>query len=366
MLEINETRDNTSLCLALRGRIDSETAPEFEQYINKTILTGITSLTLDCAELDFISSAGLRVLLQIKKRVGANTVFQAINVNSTVQEVFELTGFQDIITVIGDNSQGKYPTISAVFFDIDGTLLSHATGKVPESTKTALFKLKEKGIHRIICTGRDLVEMEKLPINDLPFDGFLTLNGNLCLDQDKQLFAGNEIDPGEVEVLVRIFRASKIPFVLIGEKQRYINYVDDIVIDTQNSTKGTIPDIGEYKGEKIYQCLAFVETKERLMLENMLDECIITSWNDTGIDIISKHGGKATGLEKFIEKYDLRRGETMAFGDGQNDIDMIRFAGIGVAMGNGIKELKAAADYVTTDIDDDGIMNALLHFGVID
>ena len=138
------------------------------------------------------------------------------------------------------------------------------------------------------------------------------------------------------------------------------------MIDTQANTKGTIPDIGEYKGEKIYQCLAFVKDRERLMLENMLDECIITSWNETGIDIISKHGGKAKGLEKFIEKYGLLRGETMAFGDGENDIDMIRYAGIGVAMGNAIKNLKSAADYITTDIDDDGIANALKHFGLID
>ena len=56
----------------------------------------------------------------------------------------------------------------------------------------------------------------------------------------------------------------------------------------------------------------------------------------------------------------------MAFGDGENDIDMIRYAGIGVAMGNGIKNLKSAADYITTDIDDDGIENALKHFGLIE
>ena len=67
-----------------------------------------------------------------------------------------------------------------------------------------------------------------------------------------------------------------------------------------------------------------------------------------------------------MERYGLRPGETMAFGDGENDIDMIRFAGIGVAMGNAIKNLKSAADYITTDIDDDGIANALQHFGLID
>ena len=91
------------------------------------------------------------------------------------------------------------------------------------------------------------------------------------------------------------------------------------------------------------------------MLENMLDECSITSWNETGIDIISKHGGKAKGLAKFMERYGLRPGETMAFGDGENDIEMLRVAGLGVAMGNAEAAVKAAADRVTLSNNDNGI-----------
>ena len=364
MLTIIPSREENTLKFNLTGRIDSSTAPDFEKLLFSQDFTGVDRIVFDFSNLDFISSAGLRVLLTLRNQVGESVSIEGNHVNASVREVFELTGFGDIITVM---EYEENPNITAVFFDIDGTLLSHRTGEIPQSTKDALFQLKDRGIHRIICTGRDLVEMQKLPgINDLPFDGYLTLNGNLCLDGNKEMFAGNEIDPGEVEVLVRIFKASRIPFVLIGEKKRYINYIDDIVIDTQASTKGTLPDIGEYNGEKIYQCLAFVKDKERLMLEDMLDECTITSWNDTGIDIISKHGGKASGIEKFVQRYGLRRGETMAFGDGQNDIDMIRYAGIGVAMGNGIDALKRAANYVTTDIDDNGIANALKHFGLIE
>jgi len=365
MLKVHTSTSDDTLYFDIAGRIDSNSAPKFEEVVDSIDLSKYKKIIIDCTRLDFISSAGLRVLLKMRNRSPEDTTIDAIQVCQTVLDVFEVTGFSDIINIHTSNDTEKHK-ISAVFFDIDGTLLSHATGKVPESTKESIYKLREKGIKSIICTGRDLGELEKLPIMELPFDGFLTLNGNLCLDQDKKIFAGNPIDPGEVDILVRIFRASKIPFVLIGEEHRYINYVDDIVIDTQNSTKGTIPDIGQYSGEKIYQCLAFVKDKERLMLESMLDMCTITSWNKTGIDIISRSGGKAAGLELFLERYDLRRGETMAFGDGENDIDMIRFAGIGVAMGNGIQALKNVADYVTTDIDDDGIYNALKHFEVID
>jgi Cof subfamily protein (haloacid dehalogenase superfamily) len=217
-----------------------------------------------------------------------------------------------------------------------------------------------------VASGRDIREYKTLPLHDISFDAYLTLNGNLCLDKEEKLFAGNEIDPDEVEILVSIFDAGKIPFVLIGEDKRYINYVNDTVIKTQLATKGTIPDIGEYKGEKIYQCISFVDKETREKLERLLDKCSITSWNDTGIDIIAKTGGKAAGIEKYLDKMEISRNQTMAFGDGENDITMLKCVGIGVAMGNGKEELKKEADYVTADIDDDGIEKALIHFGVID
>ena len=278
-------------------------------------------------------------------------------------DVLDMTGFTDMLDVI--HSTPDASDIKVIFFDIDGTLLSHTTGTVPDSAKQAIKMAQANGINCVIATGRDLVEMSKLPVMDIGFDGYLTLNGNICLDENKQMFAGNEIDSGEVEVLVSIFKAGRIPFVLIGEKQRYINYVDDVVIQTQEATHGTIPDIGEYKGEKIYQCLAFVNDDIRRKLDDLLDQCSITSWNDTGLDIIAKTGGKAAGIQKFLDKEGLKRSQVMAFGDGENDVAMIKFAGIGVSMGNGKDALKAAADYVTTSVDEDGIYNGLKHFGLI-
>ena len=93
---------------------------------------------------------------------------------------------------------------------------------------------------------------------------------------------------------------------------------------------------------------------------------MITSWNATGIDIIPKGGGKQNGIKHYIEAHGRDRTKIMAFGDGENDIDMLQYAGIGVAMGNASDPVKRSADYVTADIDDDGIEKALIHFGIID
>lgn len=256
--------------------------------------------------------------------------------------------------------------IKAVFFDVDGTLLSHTLNEVPQSTRDAIAELKERGIMAVVATGRYLEEYEVLPVSNIPFDAYLMLNGQLILDSDRKVYSGTAIDPGETEVLVRIFNAKRIPFVLIGENRRYINYVDETVVKTQKETKGTIPQVGRYNGEKVYQILAFVADDQKKVLDDLLDECSITSWNDTGIDIMPKEGGKATGIKTFISKNGFERSETMAFGDGENDIEMLKYVGTGVAMGNASDEVKAAADYVTDSVDDDGIANALRHFGLIE
>ena len=256
--------------------------------------------------------------------------------------------------------------IKTIFFDVDGTLVSLETGIIPDSTERCLKKLREKGIKVIICTGRHKLALDTLPIDRSDFDGFLTLNGQLCLDESLKAYGGNPIDPGEVEILSHIFTGKRIPFMLISENSMYINYVDDVVIDTQLQTNGRIPDISEYKGEVIYQAIAFVDDEKRQVLNDFLDECDVTSWYKTGIDIIPRGGGKARGIEMYLERNGMTRDQIMAFGDGENDISMIKYAGIGVAMGNGSDAVKEVADYVTDTVDNDGIEKALVHFGILE
>ena len=78
-----------------------------------------------------------------------------------------------------------------------------------------------------------------------------------------------------------------------------------------------------------------------------------------------KTGGKRAGITAVLEKYGISRADTMAFGDGGNDCDMLEFVGTGVAMGNAADAAKAAADYVADDVEHDGIFKALKHFKLI-
>ena len=97
-MTINKKANGTALEIALEGRLDTMTAPELEAELNQS-LTSAESLTLDFSKLDYISSAGLRVLLSAHKAMSAKGGMKVTNVNEIVQEVFEVTGFADILNI---------------------------------------------------------------------------------------------------------------------------------------------------------------------------------------------------------------------------------------------------------------------------
>ena len=98
MLTINKTVENGKAIISPEGRLDSVTAPEMENAV-KEVLPGIDELTLDFAKLEYISSAGLRVLLSAQKAMNTQGKMTVVNVNGTIMEIFEVTGFSDILTI---------------------------------------------------------------------------------------------------------------------------------------------------------------------------------------------------------------------------------------------------------------------------
>ena len=98
-MTITKTAENGTLRIALEGRLDTNTAPQLEAEL-KTSLSGITELELDFSGLEYISSAGLRVLLAAQKTMGRQGKMTIRNVNETIMEVFEITGFVEILTIV--------------------------------------------------------------------------------------------------------------------------------------------------------------------------------------------------------------------------------------------------------------------------
>ena len=97
-MTINKKAQGEALELSLIGRLDTTTAPQLETELKRSI-DGVTELTLNCAELEYLSSAGLRVLLAAQKVMNKQGKMVVKNVNETIMEVFEITGFADILTI---------------------------------------------------------------------------------------------------------------------------------------------------------------------------------------------------------------------------------------------------------------------------
>ena len=98
MLNIEKTTNASELTVAVAGRLDTTTAPELEKEL-KASLDGVSALTIDMAALEYISSAGLRVLLSAQKTMNKQGKMKVVHVGDTIMEILEVTGFSDILTI---------------------------------------------------------------------------------------------------------------------------------------------------------------------------------------------------------------------------------------------------------------------------
>ncbi len=256
--------------------------------------------------------------------------------------------------------------IKGAFFDIDGTLISHKDGSVPEDTRRALGMLQERGIRIFTSTGRHILEFPQLPVNDIAFDGYVLLNGQLCLNHRREVLSGSPIEEYDINQVLPLFEERKLPIAFVEKDRLYINRIDERVIEAQKAISSELPPLGEYrKGEPVYLVNVFSEREKAYEVLARMPHCKLTWWTEYGTDIIAQSGGKVMGMKQMLRFHGIRSEEIIAFGDGENDADMMEFAGIGVAMGNGEDLVKRRADYVTDDVDAGGILHALKHYGIL-
>lgn len=252
--------------------------------------------------------------------------------------------------------------IKAVFFDLDGTLISDTTGEIPKSARNAVDQLRKNGVKIFTATGRHISEIRDLPADDIKFDGYITLNGQLCLDSQEELLYSVPVSSTDVKQILHVFEEGHVPVMLVEKDKMYISFIDEKVRTAQAAIHTPVPDIGIYSGEPVYQCNLFTDEKTAEDIVARLSDCKMSRWNPYAVDIISKSGGKVAGIRQIMRHYGIQQNEIMAFGDGENDMDMLRYAGIGVAMGNADREVKECADYITEHVDADGMENALKHY----
>lgn len=257
----------------------------------------------------------------------------------------------------------------AVFFDVDGTLLSFRTHRVPQSTERAIYQLRDKGIKVIISTGRSINSLDA--IQHLDFDGFITFNGGYCVTHDGEtLFRKAMHEEDVTSVLEYAEETEDFCFSFMSEREVTINRITPPVASMYKMLNLPAPPIGNYDqldiGSVLQANVFITPEEENQFMAKVMPNSISTRWTPLFADVNPKGQSKQVGVDVFCHKLGIDPKETVAFGDGGNDMTMLQHCGIGVAMGNAVDELKAVADHITEEVDQDGIYNALQHLRILE
>ena len=254
--------------------------------------------------------------------------------------------------------------IKAAFFDIDGTLLSFRSHRVSPGTLRAFDRLHRQGILTFISSGRPKILIPAMPVS---FSGLITMNGALVLGSDGRHLLSNPIPQADTERWIDYARDNNICTMLFTADGMLASQINDTGLALRSQLEFQLPpivDIECLRGAEAYQIIALMPPTCDADVAAFLPHCRLPRWHDLFTDIVADGNSKARGMDVLCRHFGIRQEETIAFGDGANDIEMLRWAGIGVAMGNAAPTVKEAADFITADVDNEGIeqaINTLLH-----
>lgn len=253
--------------------------------------------------------------------------------------------------------------IKAVFFDIDGTLRDNESKRVPDSAKAALERARKAGLFLFVATGRHKLEIEEEKLlEDIRFDGYVTMNGQYCYCNNQVVFDAPIADQC-VKDMLRLLKEEPFPCLFMEEDRLYINMINDMVVKSQNGIGTRLPpvlDVRRAAGRRIYQMVPYVNPEKEGFLKERLTGCEWIRWHDDhAVDLIPRGGGKSVGMEHMAARFGIGLSGTAAVGDGHNDVSMLKAARLGIAMGNAGEEVKNAADYITGSVKTHGIEGAI-------
>lgn len=247
----------------------------------------------------------------------------------------------------------------AAFFDIDGTLLSFKTHQVSPGTIRAFDILHSHNILTFISSGRPPAIIPPMPVS---FDGHITMNGGLVLVSDSIIHR----QPIPIEESDRWFTFAKqnnLCTMCFTENDMFVTQPNDIGIAIRNQLEFPMPPtlpIDQLFGQQAYQLIAVMPPSMDDEVKRLLPNLRLPRWHPLFTDVIRKDCSKAVGIDKICHHFNIDKSQVLAFGDGGNDIEMLQHCGLGIAMGNASDQVKLNADLVTTSVDDEGILNAIL------
>ena len=277
--------------------------------------------------------------------------------------------------------------VKAVFFDIDGTLVNDSKS-VLKSTKEAIKIVKDQGVLVGVATGRGPFFVKEL-MEDLDLDFAVTYNGQYIFNKDRVLFA-SPIDKGSLRQIISYAKENQkeiamgtrqdvvgsriMSFGLSPLSQLVSRFVPKFLTRTISNSfnrmvSKAVPqkeeDLLNLINQPIYQVLMLMTPEESEQAAIKLNHLKFTRSNPFAADIINQGNSKLEGIRRVGKEYGFDLNQVMAFGDSDNDLEMLAGVGMSVAMGNGSSSVKEVAKHITTSNQEGGIHKALEYFGVL-
>ncbi|MDO4643381.1 MAG: Cof-type HAD-IIB family hydrolase [Cardiobacteriaceae bacterium] len=258
-----------------------------------------------------------------------------------------------------------------IFFDIDETLYRKRSNYLPESVNYAIRALKKRGIIPAIATGRSLAAIPE-KIHELSvaenIELFVTINGQYNQYRGQAIDA-HCMERADIERFIALFQQHSWDYTFVGSEQMASSSANPRVCEALATIGPFVVDADYYQRRPVYQILLFIDAEEEVHLNasgELAKGYHAMRWHPFSVDLLQATGSKARGIRAVCEKLGVSPSETMAFGDGENDVEMFKTVGYGVAMGDACPQLLAVADRQTGTVEEDGIYHALVQLGVIE
>jgi hypothetical protein len=257
-------------------------------------------------------------------------------------------------------------------FDIDGTLASRKTHHVLETTKETILKAQKEGIIIVISTGRSMNSIST-EIKELQADYYSCCNGALLYNGKEQVIEKKTISRDVVEQLKKEFQNSDQALLLKYENgsqcicgQEKIDYYSSFFFSQEQLKRLEQREVRIEDEELPIGGIAYIESSNLQNYQMKYPRiCFVGNGVENYYDITSCNATKGKALKSLCQRLQIDRESVIAFGDDDNDIDMLEYAGVGVAMGNALPEVKQIANYQTEDCELDGISRAFYRLHIL-
>lgn len=252
-----------------------------------------------------------------------------------------------------------------IFFDVDGTLKSEKTGEIIPSTIQSIRKLKEMNIKVVAATGRPYSMCNELL--NLNIDTFITANGAYTKHQNEVIYK-IRIEQSIVKQMYDFSREHNHVLTFFTEELYFNGIHTSKFLPILNETLGldTYPLFNSaIVLEEVYLMCLYVNDEQLQPYINRFPELKFERWHENIVNVLQVSSSKSLAAKQVLNYFNIDPKQTIAFGDGTNDIDLFGYTGLAVAMGNGNDAVKKAADFVTEKSSEDGIRYALETIGLL-